>query len=111
LSYEIAVIGDRETTTGMALAGATIAYIHRTKEETLSKLKEFLTTDKIGLILITHRVAEELGSEFRLMVQAKRLIPMVLRIPDKTGYIPPIDELQEAIKRTVGAEIVVRREV
>jgi vacuolar-type H+-ATPase subunit F/Vma7 len=111
LSYEIAVIGDRETTTGMALAGATITYIHKTKEGTLSKLKEFLTMDKIGLILITHRVAEELGSEFRLMVRAKRLIPIVLRIPDRAGYIPPMDELQEAIKRTVGAEIVVRREV
>lgn len=110
MSYKIAVIGDRDTTTGMALAGATFTYIHTTREETLTKLKGFLATDEIGLILITHRVAEELGSGFRLMMRTKRLLPMVLRIPDRTGYMPPMDELQEAIKRTVGAEIVVKKE-
>lgn len=110
MSFKIAVIGDRDTTTGMALAGATHTHIHTTKDETLTKLSEFLTSDEIGLILITHRVAEELGFDFRLMMRTKRLLPMVLRIPDKTGYVPEVDELRETIKRTVGAEIVVKKE-
>jgi vacuolar-type H+-ATPase subunit F/Vma7 len=110
LSYKIAVIGDRDTTTGISLAGATYTHIHATKDETLTKLSEFLTSDEIGLILITHRVAEELGFDFRLMMRTKRLLPMVLRIPDKTGYVPEVDELRETIKRTVGAEIVVKGE-
>ena len=110
MSYKIAVIGDRDTTTGMALAGATYTHVHAKRDETLAKLKEFLTSDEIGLVLVTHRVAEELGFEFRLMRRTKRLLPMVLRIPDKTGYVPRVDELQETIKRTVGAEIVVKKE-
>lgn len=110
MSFKIAVIGDKDTTTGMALAGATYAHVHAAKDETLAKLNEFLTSDEIGLILVTHRVAEELGFEFRHMMRTKRLLPLVLRIPDKTGYVPKVDELQETIKRTVGAEIVVKKE-
>ena len=110
MSYKTAVIGDMDTTTGMALAGATHTHVHVKRDETLAKLNEFLTSDEIGLILVTHRVAEELGFEFRQMMRTKRLLPLVLRIPDKTGYVPKVDELQETIKRTVGAEIVVKKE-
>ena len=111
MSYEVAVIGDQDTATGFALAGATHAHVYTAKDETLAKLNEFLTSEKIGLLLITHRVAEELGLEFRRAMKAKRLLPLVIRIPDKTGYVPKIDELREIIRRTVGAEIMVRKEV
>lgn len=111
MSYKIAVIGDLDTTTGMALAGATYAHVHTTKDETLAKLKEFLASDEIGIVLLTHRIAEELGLEFRQLMRTKRLLPLVLRIPDKTGYVPKVDELHEIIRRTVGAEIVVKAEV
>ena len=110
MSYKIAVIGDQETVTGFALAGATYAHIHTTREETLAKLSEFFASGEIGLVLITHRVVEELEPDFRQMLWAKRLIPLVLRIPDKTGYMPKFDELREIIRRTVGAEIMVRKE-
>ena len=110
MSYKIAVVGDQETVTGFALAGATYAHIHATREETLAKLNEFFASGEIGLVLITHRVAEELEPDFRQMFWAKQLIPLVLRIPDKTGYMPKVDELREIIRRTVGAEIMVRKE-
>ena len=109
MSFKIAVVGDQDTVTGFALAGATYAHIYTTKEETLVKLGEFLASDEIGLVLITHRVAEELGYDFLRMVRMKRLLPLVLRIPDKTGYVPKVDELREIIKRTVGVEIMVRK--
>ena len=110
MSFKVAVIGEQETATGMALAGATHVYVHTAKEETISKLKEFFASEEIGLVLLTHRVAEELGFEFRQLMRTKRLLPLVLRIPDKTGYVPRVDELREIIRRTVGAEIVVRAE-
>ena len=110
MSYKIAVVGDQETVTGFALAGVTYAHIHATREETFAKLSEFFTSGEIGLVLITHRVAEELEPDFRQMFWAKQLIPLVLRIPDKTGYVPKVDELREIIRRTVGAEIMVRKE-
>lgn len=110
MSYKISAIGDLETTTGLALAGVTYTYVHKKKDETLAKFKEFLASDEIGLILITHLIAEELGFEFRQAMREKRVFPLVLRIPDKTGYTPKVDELREVIRRTVGAEIMVRKE-
>ena len=110
MSYEVAVIGDQETAVGFALAGATHAHVHTSRDETLTKLNEFLGSEKVGLVLITHRVAEELGPDFRRAIWAKGLLPLVLRIPDRTGYVPKVDELAEIIRRTVGAEVVLRRE-
>lgn len=110
MSFKVAVIGDIDTTTGFALAGASYVHVHTKKEGTLARLSELLATEDIGLVLITHRTAEELGAEFRWMMRSKRVLPVVLRIPDKTGYIPVVDELYQLIKRTVGAEIVVRAE-
>lgn len=110
MSFKIAVVGDQDTVTGFALAGATYACVHTTKEETMGKLGEFITSDEIGLVLITHRVAEELGHDFLWMIRTKRLLPLVLRIPDKTGYVSKVDELREIIKRTVGVEIRIRKE-
>lgn len=111
MSYKVAVIGDADTVTGFALAGVSYTCVHADKGGTLAKLAEFMVSGDIGIVLITHLIAEELGAEFRRMMRAKKLLPVVLRVPDfKTGYIPVVDELYELIKRTVGAEIVVRAE-
>lgn len=110
MSFKVAVIGDVDTTTGFALAGASYVHVHIKKEETFAKLGELLASEDFGLVLITHRIAEELGAEFGWMLKTKKLLPVVLRIPDKTGYMPKVDELYELIKRTVGAKIVVRAE-
>ncbi|MEM2978618.1 MAG: V-type ATP synthase subunit F [Candidatus Hadarchaeales archaeon] len=85
-------------------------YLHSSKEETLRLLRGLLQEEGVGLILLTHRVAEELGEEWRKVMREKGPFPMVLRIPDRTGYRPEKDELEEMVKRTVGAEVVVRRE-
>jgi V/A-type H+-transporting ATPase subunit F len=110
LNAKVAVIGDIDTTTGFALAGAQYVHVHIDKDGTLSKLSELLADKEIGLVLITYRISEELGDEFRMAIRKKSLLPIVLRIPDKTGYRPKEDELYNLIKRTIGAEIVVRKE-
>ncbi|MBC7218691.1 MAG: V-type ATP synthase subunit F [Hadesarchaea archaeon] len=110
MSYKIAVIGDLETVAGFNLAGVQFTHVHTNKEKTLAKLEEFLTHGEIGLILITHRAVEDIGPEFHRRVQEKGLLPLVLKIPDRTGYIPERDELQELIRRTVGVEIQMKTE-
>ncbi|MEM2866309.1 MAG: V-type ATP synthase subunit F [Candidatus Hadarchaeales archaeon] len=107
---EVVVVGEKETVTGFALAGVSRLYLHSSKEETLRLLRGLLREEGVGLILLTHRVAEELGEEWRKVMREKGPFPMVLRIPDRTGYRPEKDELEEMVKRTVGAEVVVRRE-
>jgi len=110
LSFKIAAVGDADTAVGFALAGATHTYVHVEKGETLSKLAELLKAPDVGVLLLTHRVAEELEPELRRMMREKGVFPVVLKIPDKTGYMPRVDELLELIRRTVGAEVVVRAE-
>lgn len=107
---EVVVVGDRETVTGFSLAGVARGYVHSSREETLRVIRGLLAEEGVGLLLLTHRVAEELGEELRRMLRGKGPFPMVLRIPDRTGYRPERDELEEMVKRTVGAEVVLRRE-
>ncbi|MDI6819584.1 MAG: V-type ATP synthase subunit F [Candidatus Hodarchaeaceae archaeon] len=106
MSYNIAAVGDVDTVTGFALASVPYTHVHVEKGETLAKLRELFARGDIGLVLITHRVVEELGEEFRWIMRAKKLLPVVLRIPDKTGFTPEIDELRELIRRTVGTKVV-----
>ncbi|HID60630.1 MAG TPA: hypothetical protein EYP46_02075 [Hadesarchaea archaeon] len=108
MNYKVAVIGDLSTTTGMALAGVPYTYVHKKRDETLAKLKEFFGDKQIGLILLTYRIAEELEPDFSQFMRSKSMIPVVLKIPDKTGYAPKVDELSEMIRRTVGTEIAVK---
>ena len=108
MSFKIATIADAETAAGFALAGVQDVYVHERKEETLAKLDELLASEDVGIVFITYRVAEELGFDFRRRMRTKRLLPAVLRIPDKTGWMPKVDELREIIRRTVGAEVIVK---
>ncbi|MEM2192678.1 MAG: V-type ATP synthase subunit F, partial [Candidatus Hadarchaeales archaeon] len=108
MSYEIAVIGELETVIGMQLAGVKFAHVHSKSEETLEKLRELFARGDVGLVLITHRVAEELGPELRRAMREKGFLPIVLRIPDKSGWVPKSDELKEIIRRTVGAEVILK---
>ena len=103
MSYEIAVVGDLETVTGFALAGVRRGHVHERKGETLAKFD-------VGIIVVTYPVADELGSELEEKLRRKKLLPIVLRVPDKTGAVPEVDELSELIKRTVGTDIVVKSE-
>jgi V/A-type H+-transporting ATPase subunit F len=109
LSYKIAVIGDMDTTIGFALAGVTYVHVHRDIETTISKFKEFISKD-VALIIITYAVAEEIGDELDRALRGKKLLPVVLKIPDKTGYRPPVDEFVRMMRRAIGAEIVIREE-
>lgn len=110
MSYKIAVIGDPETVIGFSLAGVSHTHVYRDKNKALGQLEEFLNNREIGLILITHRVVESLGPEFHQVVRKKGLIPLVLKIPDKTGYSPEKDELSDLVRRSVGIEIPVKTE-
>ena len=106
----MAVVGDMETVTGFSLVGVKHVHVHEGKEETISKINSFLSSEDIGLILLTYSVAGELGRELEEKLKKKGILPVVLQIPDRTGSVPESDELSELIKRTVGSDIVVKPE-
>jgi len=107
LGLEIACIGDPDVVSGMGLAGVSHLHIHTRLDETLTKLREFFQNPEVGLILVTHPVIRELGREISELRREKP-IPLILTIPDKTGWKPEVDELKEMIRRSVGAEVVIR---
>ncbi|MCK4483871.1 MAG: hypothetical protein KAU89_03535, partial [Candidatus Thorarchaeota archaeon] len=51
VSDKIAVIGDRDTVTGLRMVGTTEHFIPKSPEETRSKLLEYFRDPKMGLII------------------------------------------------------------
>ncbi len=95
---------DKDTGVGLRLAGITKLYIPN--EKTSLQLWNTLIDDpSIGLILITEKIADQLGnhlSDFRLRNQ----IPIIIEIPDKTGHqAEHKDFVSTLIKKAVGIEI------
>ncbi|MEM2874989.1 MAG: V-type ATP synthase subunit F [Candidatus Hadarchaeales archaeon] len=105
----MAVIGDRSTVAGMFLAGVHLGHSHSDRESTLRALRDLVSSEEVGLVMITYRVAEELGEELRGLMRSKGIFPVVLMIPDGSGYVPKADELGERLRRTIGSEITVER--
>ena len=109
MSLKIACIGDIDFISGFGLAGVSQLYLHERMEATLAKIRELFDNPEIGLIILPHRIASQISPELKEL-RRKKPAPLVLAVPDKSGWMPEVDELRELIKRTVGAEVVVRRE-
>ena len=105
---EIALIGDRDTVYGFRLAGIRKTFLMEETSQDIRETLKGLFSDNIGIILLTEKVAEEIGS---ILEEANRfrkgIMPIILEIPDRSGPLPEkIDPMRELIKRTVGFEIV-----
>jgi len=101
---ELVVIGDEDTRTGFKLAGITRTY---PGDEAKTHLEEILQDDTIGIIMINERFAEENREILnRDRKEKKRLTPIIVEIPDRTGPIKmEIDPIQQLIRRALGAQI------
>lgn len=106
---KIACIGDVDFISGFGLAGVPLLYLHRRFDDTLQKLRELFDNPEVGLILLPNIIAREITFELKEL-RKRKPVPLILTIPDKSGWRPEVDELRELIKRTVGAEVVFRGE-
>ena len=79
--YKIAVMGDYDSIYGFAAVGLDICPV-KDREETLRRLKQ-LAEDGYGIIYITEKAAEELGSG--LDEYLERRLPAVIQIPGVSG--------------------------
>ena len=95
---KIVALGDTETLTALRLAGLTEIY------ETKDKFQECTTDNKVGLILITEKLAAEMSSQINEIRQQK-LFPIIVEIPDKGGPQEKEDRIVRIIKRAVGVEL------
>ena len=105
---EIALIGDKHTIYGFRLAGIKKTFlIEDSRQEDIRGILKGLFEDNTALILITEKIAAEIGS---VLEEANRfrkgVMPIILQIPDSGGpLISKGDPMRELIKRTVGFEI------
>ena len=105
---EIALIGDKHTVYGFRLAGIKKAFlIEDSRQEDIRGILKGLFSDNIGLILITEKIAAEIGGLLEEVNRfTKGIMPIILQIPDSGGpLISKVDPMRELIKRTVGFEI------
>ena len=105
---EIALIGDRHTVHGFRLAGIRRAFLidEARKGDMRALLREFFSGE-VALMLITERVAEELGDLLEEATRFKKgIMPILIEIPDSGGPLATRpDPIRALIKKTVGFEI------
>jgi len=103
----IAVIGDKDTTLGFAMAGIK----HTFNVETGGKgakeaIESCLADPEIGIVVITERVADSIREDINKLKFDKTLYPIIIEIPDKKGEIPGRkDPISLLIKRAIGVEV------
>lgn len=104
VSDKITVIGDRDTVIGFRMVGVSEGSVPKSPEETRKKLLEYFRDPRMGLILITERLAS--GVEDTIIELSQAPVPVILLIPDRLGSTGTHETvLRELIRRAVGIEI------
>ncbi|MBS3793362.1 MAG: V-type ATP synthase subunit F [Candidatus Thorarchaeota archaeon] len=103
-SDEISAIGDRDTITGLKMAGVQRCTIPKSPQETRNALHEYFRDPSIGLILITEPLTTEV--EDTIMELSEAPVPVILLIPDRSGATGAYEAmLKELIRKAIGIEI------
>jgi V/A-type H+-transporting ATPase subunit F len=103
-SEKIAVIGDRDTTTGFRLVGVSESATPTSPEETREILLDYFRDPSMGLIIITETLASQV--EKTIVDLSQSPVPVILLVPDRDGSIGAHEEvLKELIRKAVGIEI------
>jgi V/A-type H+-transporting ATPase subunit F len=101
---KIAVIGDRDTVTGLRMVGVHECYVPESPEATRKQLLRYFSDPDTGLILITEPVAQTI--EDTILELSEAPVPVIMLIPDRDGTTGAYETvLKELIRRAVGIEI------
>lgn len=103
---EVIALCDKDTAAGLHLAGIETIHVPNSEKTAVQYWHEIEDhIEKIGLIIITEEIAEEIGkelNEFRL----RNIIPIIVEIPDKHGRkTEHVDYISHLIKKAVGMEL------
>jgi len=104
---KIAVIGDSDTVSGFRLGGVTNSYVVKADEPIDAVLKELISDEELGVIIVTERVADANRSTIDDLNKSKKSItPIIVEIPDKGGpIVREVDPLNVLIKSAIGVEM------
>jgi V/A-type H+-transporting ATPase subunit F len=100
----ISVIADSDTVAGFRLAG--ITNVHDTAHEDADLMIRELSNDEgAAIIIVTEGVAEGIRATIEDIESRKRVTPIIIEIPDKSGKLERPDPIRELIKRAIGVEM------
>ena len=100
---EIFIIGDHDTVLGFSLAGIEGRTV-KGPDEAYSALNEVVESEKIGILLITERLAHELRREIDQIMMTRRY-PLVVEIPDVEGPFEDKVTISDLVKTAIGIKI------
>jgi V/A-type H+-transporting ATPase subunit F len=104
VNEQIAVIGDRDTITGLRMVGVHECFVPENSQEARERLLKYFRDPNTGLILITEPIAQNI--EDTIMTLSEAPVPVILLIPDRNGVTGAHEAvLKELIRRAVGIEI------
>lgn len=92
-----------DTQVGMKLAGIRGTIVH-TREEVLKELKSAGKNGKVGIILITEKLAS-LAREEISKLKLDMGIPLIVEIPDRHGTTRSKDSITRYVKESIGLKI------
>ncbi len=100
---DIVVIGDRNTATSFRLSGVKKVY---GDDEGRQDLKQILSDEANGIVIVTERFAEDNRRLIDDHKESKRMLPIIVEVPDTSGPIErKEDPIRELIRRAIGADI------
>lgn len=94
---------NRDTFVGMRLAGVNGVVVH-SKEEASDKIKECISDNEIGVLILTEKIVDMLKDEVMRLKQKSRK-PLIIEIPDRYGTNRGYDAISTYIKESVGIKI------
>jgi V/A-type H+-transporting ATPase subunit F len=100
---KVLVIGHQEAVLGFSLVGIE-GKVTSTAEEANRALDEALTRDDVGIILVTHDIAQFIEPRMD-QLKIRSTIPLVIEIPGPEGVGSGEPSLSDVVLRAIGVKI------
>ncbi len=97
------VIADENTMTGFKLVGLDGETVE-TADEAKEALVKAFSSDDIGVIIITERIAASIRDEMEEFIFG-RSFPLIIEIPDRKGPLEGRVSIREMVNTAVGMKI------
>jgi len=97
---KIRIVGDSFTVDTFRLIGIQGVAVEN-EEEAKSQIEKYLSTDDVGIILVSQTLADQLGDTFERYM-TRRSLPLILSLPDRITPGKGAENLATLIESSIG---------
>jgi len=102
----VSVIGNHDLVTGFGLVGIKDLYAVKQERAPVEDTFRELSSDKeIGVIIIPHSYADLIRDSIKRVNDTKKIIPIIVEVPDAGEEAIDFDPFEDLIKKAVGVNI------